>query len=62
MKSLIQNYINGNLTTARQQAKRFTHRAIREALQLCGYSLNKATLTADYLKTGKGFQEACDAE
>jgi hypothetical protein len=63
MKTLINNYINGNLTTARVQAKKFSHKKIRAALQeMCGYSLNKAVLTADYLKTGEGFQEACDAE
>jgi hypothetical protein len=63
MKTMIENYINGNLSDARKQAKRFSHRAIREALQeMCGYSLNKAALTADWLKTGEGRQEACDAE
>jgi hypothetical protein len=63
MKKMIDNYINGNLSTARAQAKKFSHKAIREALQeMCGYSLNKATLTADWLKTGEGFQAACDAE
>ena len=63
MKSLINNYINGNLSTARKQARRHSHRAIREALQeSAGYSERKAALTADYLKTGEGFQAACDAE
>lgn len=62
MKTMIENYINGNLSTARKQAKRFSHKAIREALMDYGYSTNKATLTADWLKTGEGFQAACDAE
>lgn len=63
MKTLISNFENGNLTEARKSAKRFSHKAIRAALQyLLGYSLNKAALTADWLKTGKGFQAACDAE
>lgn len=62
MKSMIENYHNGNLTAARKQAKRHSHAAIRAALQeTLGYSLNKAALTADYLKTGEGFQAACDA-
>jgi len=63
MKSLVNNYLNGNLATARKQARRFTHAAIRAALQdELGYSEHKAALTADYLKTGDGFQAACDAE
>ena len=62
MKALLENFTNGNLTTARKQAKRFSHAAIRSALvEDYGYSLNKAALTADYLKTGTGFQAACDA-
>ena len=62
MKTMLENYINGNLATARKQARRFSHRAIREALMdLCGYSPEKAAITADYLKTGEGFQAACDA-
>jgi len=62
MITLLNNYMNGNLTTARKQARRFSHRAIREALQESfGYSPEKSALTADYLKTGEGFQAACDA-
>lgn len=62
MNSLLNNYQNGNLSTARKQARRFSHAAIRSALvELLGYSANKAALTADFLKTGKGFQAACDA-
>ena len=63
MNTLLNNYINGNLTTARKQARRYSHRAIREALQdAYGYTERKAALTADYLKTGEGFQAACDAQ
>jgi hypothetical protein len=63
MKTMLENFINGNLTTARKSARRFPHAAIRAALvEDYGYSLNKAALTADYLKTGTGFQAACDAE
>lgn len=63
MKTLLENYVNGNLKDARKQAARFSHKAIRAALMDgLGYSLNKAALTADWLKTGEGFQAACDAE
>ena len=62
MESMIANFSNGNVSVARKQAKRFSHRAIREALvELLDYSNHKATLTADFLKTGEGWQEACDA-
>ena len=63
MNTLLENYMNGNLRDARRQAKRHSHRAIRDALQeLLGYSERKAALTADWLKTGENFQEACDAK
>jgi hypothetical protein len=62
MKSLLNNYQNGNLADARRQARHFSHAAIRAALQeSLGYSAEKAALTADFLKTGAGFQAACDA-
>ena len=63
MTTMIDNYINGNLADAREQAKRFKAPAIRETLtEDYGYSFEKATLTAEYLKSGEGYQAACDAE
>ncbi len=63
MNSMLNNYVNGNLWDARKQASRFSHAAIRNALRaLFGYSIRKAALVADYLKTGEDFQAACDAE
>ena len=61
MQTLIDNLINGNNTTAREQARRFKVWQIREALIEAGYSLNKATLTADWLKGRDCWQAACDA-
>jgi hypothetical protein len=61
METMIENYINGNITTARKQARRFSLEAIRRALLDIGYSVEKATLTAYHMKTGNGFQAACDA-
>jgi len=64
MKTLIENYINGNLSDAKRQAKpkRITLRAISDALQNdYGYSEHKAIMTAYYLKGQCTFQEACDA-
>ena len=63
MTTLINNYINGNISDARKQAKRYCISKVREALiEEAGYSFKKATLTAEFLKTGEGWQEACDAE
>ena len=63
MKTMLENFINGNLAAARKSARRFPHAAIRAALvEEYGYSLNKAALTTDWLKNGTGFQAACDAE
>lgn len=62
MKSLIENYINGNLTEAKRQAKRHGHKAIREALKDMGYGVLSQVAIADYLKGLGSFQEACDAE
>jgi hypothetical protein len=62
MNSMIENYLNGNLSDAKRQAKRFSAWSIREALQeYAGYSLNKATLTTDWLKGRDCWQAACDA-
>lgn len=63
MYTMIENYINGNITAARKQAKRFLEIDITLALfTRYGYSRRKATLTAHHMKTGEGWQAACDAE
>lgn len=62
MQTMIDNFINGNLTTARKQARRFSVWNIREAFIEIGYSMEKATLTADWLKGRDCFQAACDAD
>jgi len=62
LNTMIDNFINGNLTTARKQAKRFNLAFIRTGFIEIGYSFEKAQLTAEYLKTGEGFQAACDVE
>jgi hypothetical protein len=62
MNTLIDQFLNGNLRDAKAQAKRFPAWEIRDALQdLAGYSLEKATLTADWLKGRECWQAACDA-
>ena len=62
MKTLIANYLNGNLAEARRAAKRFTFANITcNLVDSLGYSPEKAKLTAHWLKTGVGYQAACDA-
>jgi hypothetical protein len=62
MNSLLENFLNGNLTEAKKQARRYSLQKIRHTLQdEYGFSPLKAALTACYLKTGEGFQEACDS-
>jgi hypothetical protein len=63
LEKIINNYINGNLTDAKNGAKRTNIRALRDyMIEHYGYSNNKARLIALYLKGEATFQEACDAE
>ena len=62
MQQMVKTYINGNISDARKSAKHRRFKNIRLAFMDAGYSFRKATLTADFLKTGEGFQEACDAD
>lgn len=62
MNSLIENFINGNLSTAKHKARRFGFVAILTALREdYGFSAEKAIATAAFLKGQGSFQEACDA-
>lgn len=63
LETLIANYINGNLTTAKQQAKRFSLQKLVDGLQeYGGHGLHAAYDIANYLKGYGSFQAACDAE
>ena len=63
MQQLVETYLNGNISDARKSAKHRSHKTIRLGfMDFAGYSFENATLTADFLKTGIGFQEACDAD
>jgi len=61
MNSLISNYLNGNLTTAKNKAKHFGFVRLITALREYGFSAEKAIATAAYLKGQGTFQAACDA-
>jgi hypothetical protein len=63
MEQLINDYENGQLKEAKDRAKRFKNWEIRDGLrERLAYSLNRATLTADWLKGRDCWQAACDAE
>lgn len=63
MQTMIQNLINGNLTEAKNQAKRFRLAQIVNHLHfMCGWSVDRSNKAALYLKTGDGFQQYCDAK
>ena len=62
MNALIETYLNGNIKDARKGFKRTSAREIREGFFETCYSFKKAALTAKFLKTGEGYQEACDAD
>ena len=56
----ITNLLNGNLTDAKRQALRQSHKAIRTALIAhYGYSEQAAQVTADYLKGQATWEEHC---
>lgn len=59
----VHNLINGNLTDAKKQAARLSHRAIREAYQNeTGCADRTAVYASDYLKGACSFQEYCDVK
>lgn len=62
MQSMIENYVNGNLTDAKKQAKRFNELRIVSALREYGYGVESALAIAAFLKGYGSFQAACDAE
>jgi len=60
---MVDNFINGNLKDARRQARAYTARSIKEYLTVGWmWSADKAEKVTRYLKTGAGFQDACDAK
>jgi hypothetical protein len=62
--SCIRNYINGNLSDAKQQAKRVSEIALFDAAILAGKTHHAARLIAGYLKrpSREAFEAACQAE
>jgi transcriptional regulatory protein LevR len=62
MNDLINNFVNGNLVTARTQAKKYKLDSIVEEFETeLGYSYEKSMKIALYLKNKGSFQSAVDA-
>jgi hypothetical protein len=61
MQTMIDNLINGNLTDAKRQAKRFSKAAIAAHLFSIGWSVRKSAAGSCYLKGEITFQQYCDA-
>jgi hypothetical protein len=61
---ICKNYINGNISDAKQAAKRVPIRRISSCfVEVFGFSPPKAWLTAAVIKGGSHlYQKACDAE
>jgi len=60
LENCINNYINGNLTDAIKQAKKFSSDTIITYLNIdLGWNVNKSIITAKYLKGKATFQETC---
>lgn len=62
MNSILNNYLNGNLTLARAQSTRHGWRSLFVFLRdEGGMGEGEARAVADYLKDNGSFQAACDA-
>ncbi len=61
MKTLIENYENGNLTTAKAQARRYSLQKLVDGLTEYGHGLHSAYDIANYLKGCGSFKAACDS-
>lgn len=59
MENMLNNLINGNLTDAKKQAKRFTQAAIVAHLFSTGYSKRECAAIAGYLKNEIAFDVFC---
>lgn len=65
MRTMLNNFINGNLKEAKRQARSFTVYQIARALHdMYGVSVTKARLSAFYLRNPSqtAYQLACDAK
>lgn len=62
IQDVIENYENGNLTTAKKEAKKFSLSQLKEAAEEFGKSPDVAASIASYLKGHISFQDVANAE
>lgn len=63
LETLIESFINGNISTVKPSLKRRSHRELRQAYQdYTGCSDAAATAFADFIKGDASFQEYCDTK
>jgi len=63
MNDCIQNYINGNIRDAKRQAKRYSHKALRNQMYVAwGYNAESANTIALFLKGRASWEQACNAQ
>jgi hypothetical protein len=60
IQSIIETLINGNLTDAKQQAKKYSSWKIMSAAEEMGYDPVQYVAIAGYLKGVLDFQKYCD--
>lgn len=56
----IRNLINGNLTDAKRQAKKYSSWKLMNTAQEMGYSIVEAVAIAGYLKGVLSYEKYCD--
>ena len=57
----IQNLINGNLTDAKNLAKKYSYWKLMTLAEDLGYSIHQCVAISGYLKGAISFQSYCDA-
>lgn len=62
VQTVVENFINGNISDARRMAEVVSYRELIRGFFDAGWSARKSMLSARYLKFGKGWQECCDAK
>jgi len=60
MNTMLENLINGNLSTAKNQAKKYTFTRIVNFMKDAGYEETESNNAALYLKGHIEFQEYCN--
>jgi hypothetical protein len=58
--NIIHNLINGNLTDAKEQAKKYSSWKLMNAADELGYTIVESVAIAGYLKGAISFQDYCN--